>query len=478
MSPIIKPQGQLKWSLLKRDLQKLLKNKKTALFIVVVFLSITVFLLYRRCCRVSRNQALLATTSNLNDQYKHLMDNFEKIFPKKNRNGGGPQYFKWICDNIQDSDDFVNYCKLYCPVSGSPIDPNRKDAYSVIEVENVKELIEKNKIQQTKGIMYRCCWPCVCDVKKYVKCDTFQRNDKSWNVMVINDPCNYPDGEVWNEVTSYKCENKKTKNGIFSDNGYLIVGLLHDHSGQKEDLPKGCVERMNTEPSDLVGGMGDIFVNLTLPPEGKEGAGQTKQVASSVHTPDSANEMKNVYNEPLKKCPDDSDSTKGGSWDSSQLCSELGGGVHQICYRNIGNSEYAKDFSKSTGQNSWSNDRGENNHCVCLGAWSLYEKLNNDGSSADEEELPVRLKCEAIPKIALSKQYVNKWSTWNGNELPDQIIDGVESLYDECKKDAKSDSQKIENLSINYCNFVNSLDSTGGYNNKFKKGRVYQEQCL
>ena len=42
--------------------------------------------------------------------------------------------------------------------------------------------------------------------------------------------------------------------------------------------------------------------------------------------------MLNIYNEPLEKCGDARDS---GSWDSNGRCSELGGGVHQICIRNI-----------------------------------------------------------------------------------------------------------------------------------------------
>ena len=45
-----------------------------------------------------------------------------------------------------------------------------------------------------------------------------------------------------------------------------------------------------------------------------------------------------------------------GSWDESGKCSELGGGVHQICIKDIANS--AQGFSSSTGQSDWSNQRG------------------------------------------------------------------------------------------------------------------------
>ena len=75
----------------------------------------------------------------------------------------------------------------------------------------------------------------------------------------------------------------------------------------------------------------------------------------------------NIYDEPLKPCR--IGNMKNGSWDKSGKCSEVGGGVHQICIKNI--SENTPNFSKLTGQTDWSN-RGNDNHCVCLGAWSLY----------------------------------------------------------------------------------------------------------
>ena len=62
------------------------------------------------------------------------------------------------------------------------------------------------------------------------------------------------------------------------------------------------------------------------------------------------------------------ESMSNGSWDQNRKCSELGGGVHQICVKKI--SKNAKGFSESTGQSNWSDKRGHNNHCVCLGAWS------------------------------------------------------------------------------------------------------------
>lgn len=90
-----------------------------------------------------------------------------------------------------------------------------------------------------------------------------------------------------------------------------------------------------------------------------------------------------------------------------------------------------KIFSKHTYQSDWSNRRKNNNHCMCLGAWSLYKarQLNNEIPYTDNE-----LQCESIPEIALTNDYVSKWNTWNGHELPNQIVVGVNSLVDQCSK--------------------------------------------
>jgi len=155
-------------------------------------------------------------------------------------------------------------------------------------------------------------------------------------------------------------------------------------------------------------------------------------------------EILNIYNEPLKKCAENNMSN--GSWDSEGKCSEKDGGVHQICIKNIANT--AQGFSEKTGQSNWSNNRGDNNHCVCLGAWSLY---NAKDKEVRDKKI---LKCNAIPKIALSKNYVSKfsegWNKWNGLELNNQIKDGVESLVKNCYNKNTSSGEQLRK---NYCYF-------------------------
>ena len=136
----------------------------------------------------------------------------------------------------------------------------------------------------------------------------------------------------------------------------------------------------------------------------------------------------NIYGEPLQQCKT---GVEPGSWMADGTCSELGGGVHQICFRV---TDETSDFSEQTGQSDWSERRVNNNHCMCLGAWALY-KAKGLGTGRE-------LVCEAIPETALSPDYIGNWSTWNGNELDGQIIKGVRALYDQCSPDTLSVNQQ------------------------------------
>ena len=176
----------------------------------------------------------------------------------------------------------------------------------------------------------------------------------------------------------------------------------------------------------------------------------------------SNHQLLNIYNEPLQKCG--LPGMNSGSWDSKGLCSEKGGGVHQICINNIAGN--TKEFSKQTGQSNWSEDRGNDNHCVCLGAWSLYNaKGLNKNSNV--------LKCDAIPKMSLSNNYVSKfsegWNKWNGLELNNQIVNGVEALVKDCYK-PNDPNPKYLNLKSNYCSFAKN-------NDVLKKSNYYKKMC-
>jgi len=386
--------------------------------------------------------------------YDRLMDDFNTIFPDRNRNSGGAQFFHHIMSYKPSKREFDHYNSFYCAVSGSPIDVNRKDNKSFIYIED----LEGNKIC---GDYYRCCVPCNCDLMKYSKVEkiNIKLSDGKYDyyVITIDDPCKN-ESSIPDSVTSFICSNNKTQNGIHAPSGRLIKGILHNgricsdkefkEMDEHEITGDFCRERNSTKPNDLRGGMGDIFVQLSL--IGREIVDEIEELFH----PD----LKNIYGEPLKKCKKDTNDQRG-SWDSEGYCSEKDGGVHQICFDV---RDESKDFSKDTGQSDWSKERVGKNHCMCLGAWSLYKAKQNNNLIDDTE---YELNCEAIPEMSLSEGYISNWNTWNGNELDDQIVDGVNSLMEQCYGKANESQKKY--LKGKYYSLTNSrseFNNTEVYN--------------
>jgi hypothetical protein len=369
------------------------------------------------------------------EMFDNLMRNFRTIFPNGNRNAGGSQFYKYISTELNLSrEEFEIYNQFYCGVSGSPIDPRRS-------VNNNHIVIDGLNGEQYYGKYYRCCTPCLCDLMRYSKVErnTIELNDGPYEhyVITIDDPCVRED-EIPNQVSSFICQDNKTENGIHTDSGRLIVGVLHEvtlYNGGDVDGDAYCNNRICQEPENLRGGMGDIFVLLSL-----VGNNGTPEVPERFTCSEPfANEMLNIYGERLVKCREYSNSDDtNGSWDNDGYCSELGGGVHQICFKVDDNT---KDFASDTDQSvNWSEDRKDKNHCMCIGAWALYKAKQNQFNNMIPETFD-ELKCESIPDISISEQYLNNWATWNGNELPNQIVDGVNKLVEQCYNKG-NDNQK------------------------------------
>lgn len=311
-----------------------------------------------------------------------------QIFPKRNRNAGGAQFFHWILANAETPERFWLLNRSYCAVSGSLVDP-KSDPHVV----HVRQQADESR--RKSGLLWKCCWPCVCDIEEFATTEPFyvERLEITVDVLTISDPCDrlaaFPQ-----EVTSWSCTNH-----VKASSGRAIVGVLHPLEGRESVSQSSnqalCAERRASYPSPQ-GGMGDIFVRLAVAEPAAGG-------------------LKNVYGDPLKPCRRIDDDDRG-SWDDTGRCSEMGGGVHQICMR------MPADFSSQTGQSGWSRSRAHTTHCACLGAWALYVAK---GSEAE-------LDCEAIPEDALSTRYIEKWSVWNGHELPNQIESGVDELARQC----------------------------------------------
>ena len=100
---------------------------------------------------------------------------------------------------------------------------------------------------------------------------TLQDGDNAHNVcylhhvLTIKDPCLHEE-KIPDEITSFDCEQGRTQNGIYSESGRLIIGVLHEaeeYTNQDiDDISEMCKERLKTPIDELQGGMGDISVKM------------------------------------------------------------------------------------------------------------------------------------------------------------------------------------------------------------------------
>ena len=205
---------------------------------------------------------------NKDKYYNNLTKDWRMIFPDGNRNAAGPKFFKHISDKYTKFNEFQEYNKLYCAVSGSLISPGSKPEFI-----NIKEDVTSKNIC---GYYYKCCWPCVCDLMKYAKVTKitkkFQEVSKDIYALVIDNPCTKKDFPK-KVNRSYFCDgNDLDKKQISTHNGKLIIGLLYDAKYcQPSDLRKIysnsitgrlCPIRNSTPLSEISSGMGDIFIKL------------------------------------------------------------------------------------------------------------------------------------------------------------------------------------------------------------------------
>ena len=200
--------------------------------------------------------------------YEKLMGIFNKDYlPTGNRNAAGGQYYKYILNELNPTiDEFIEYHKMYCAVSGSPIKPNKNNRDFIV----LKDMNNKNIC----GYYYRCCTPCNCDLMR--ENNTVRVNQETIKgekiyVISIEDPCRNP-GKIPDGIDAFICGNNETVNGIV-ENGRIKIGILHD--GKKcsnDDLEtiknhsntgENCSKRNNTKVDGLRGGMGDLFVKIS-----------------------------------------------------------------------------------------------------------------------------------------------------------------------------------------------------------------------
>ena len=208
------------------------------------------------------------SNSSEKNYYKELITDWSRIFPDQNRNAAGPKFFKYIIDKDITYEDFIEYNKLYCAVSGSLIDPNAEPDFLFVS--------ERKTNEKICGDYYKCCIPCSCDVMKYSKVEKmkykFINGLKEFYVFTIKNPCNKKDFP--NRVNrNYFCDGEIINNDqVYNLNGRVVIGLLHKGRSCKKveiDFIRShqitgsfCELRNNTPLENLEAGMGDIFIKL------------------------------------------------------------------------------------------------------------------------------------------------------------------------------------------------------------------------
>ena len=200
--------------------------------------------------------------------YENLVKNWSKIFPDGNRNAAGPRFFKYLIDQNLSYEEFIEYNKFYCPVSGSLINPGEVPDFIFI-----KEIGTQNKIC---GNLYRCCWPCSCDLMNHTKVKKIKHkfNDgfKKIDVLLINNPCSKKDFPK--EVNrNYFCKQEQLNDEeVFVVDDKLVIGLLYkakkcrgsdiSEIESHEITGKFCAFKNDIPLEEMSIGMGDIFIKM------------------------------------------------------------------------------------------------------------------------------------------------------------------------------------------------------------------------
>ena len=203
------------------------------------------------------------------DYYKNLTDNWSNLFPDDNRNSASSIFFNYII-NLPNLtfEDFTEYNKLYCAVSGSLIEPGRTPQKLIIK--------ELNTEKEIFGDYYMCCWPCLCDLMKYARVVktsfNFEDGNQEFYAITIANPCNKDDFP--SEVNrNYLCSGENiNQNKNYVINNRLVIGLLHNaHEANENEknlvyndeiTGNRCNKRNNMPVDEVQFGMGSIFIKL------------------------------------------------------------------------------------------------------------------------------------------------------------------------------------------------------------------------
>jgi len=189
-----------------------------------------------------------------------LRSEYYNIFPNRNRNAASHRWATFLIERAKSLErtTFEDMFSGFCPVSGSPIgSPSARTLWNMtLPWAGTSELVN--------GGIHFCCWPCVCDTTDFIRVDTKTVEVKdgtfSFNFLVLGNPCQKDSSLIPVQAPDAKCNGEELVKATYSDNGYVIIGLLQDltnKSAQDEvQVADHCTHRANT---GYRSGMGTIF---------------------------------------------------------------------------------------------------------------------------------------------------------------------------------------------------------------------------
>jgi hypothetical protein len=200
---------------------------------------------------------------------------YSNVFRHGNRNAASHLWSSFLIDRaaFMPRKRFEKISSGFCAVSGSPVTPMSQTRYKM-------KLQRVDGAGDQIGYMYYCCWPCVCDTEDFIRADTktveTQEGKHQYNVAVIGNPCNKPralytpftqpfDGRQTTIAASapeVQCTSDgKLEGATMSDNGFVILSIFFDASGDTEQLANDEYRSMCDDRKDhgYNSGMGEIF---------------------------------------------------------------------------------------------------------------------------------------------------------------------------------------------------------------------------
>jgi len=175
-----------------------------------------------------------------------LWNEYYNIFPTSNRNAAAFRWSSFILERSwqMSAGTFEHLASGYCAVAASIVKPQDSTRYRL-----TLPMIGGGSKQ---GLMYYCCWPCICDALDLLKVDTktVQLKDgtsRSYQFVVMGNPCSNPDAmaapytcpfsgrttSMSEEAPEVKCNaDGSLKGATKSDHGYIIMSMFFEDRGQ------------------------------------------------------------------------------------------------------------------------------------------------------------------------------------------------------------------------------------------------------